>query len=92
MHNQLCLDQPERILMPILRDVLGFPLTIHTKCSVWCLQTVPITAANNKRTQNILGARRVDADVSMASRTWMSFKGSHVLLTGFWDTPWRKES
>lgn len=49
-------------------------------------------AANNKRTQNILGARRVDADVSMASRTWMSFKGSLVLLTGFWDTPWRKES
>lgn len=25
LHTQLCLDQPERILMPILRDVLGFP-------------------------------------------------------------------
>lgn len=30
LHNQLCLDQPERILMPILRDVLGFPLTIQS--------------------------------------------------------------
>ena len=49
-------------------------------------------AAHNKRTQNILGVRRVDADVSTASRTWMSFNGSLVLLTGFWDTPWRKES
>ena len=39
--------------------------------------------ANNKRTQNILGARRVDAKVSMASRTWMSFKALLVLLTGF---------
>ena len=47
--------------------------------------------AKNKRTQSILGVRRVDAEVSMASRTWRSFKGSIVLLTGFWDTPWRKE-
>ena len=46
--------------------------------------------ANNKRTQNILGARRGDAEVSMASGTWMSFKGSLVLLTGFGDTPWRE--
>lgn len=39
-----------------------------------------------------LGARRGDAEVSMASRTWMSFKGSLVLLTAFGDIPWRKES
>ena len=26
----------------------------------------------------------------MASGTWMSFKGSLVLLTGFGDTPWRE--
>ena len=39
------------------------------------------------KNQVILGVRRVDADVSMASRTWMSFKGSLALLSGFWNTP-----
>ena len=40
----------------------------------------------------MLGAGRGDAEVNMAGRTESRPQGSLVFLSGFWDTPWRKES
>lgn len=48
--------------------------------------------AKSRRAQSILGVERGDAEVNVAGRTGSRPQGSLVFLSGFLDTPWRKES